>query len=86
MHDESTLGIGQRVSYETPGLTAPNIRTSVQERADGAACSRVHCVGVLPRVWVTTALRVQICGDSCSRPGPARRGEPRRRPSACPAL
>jgi hypothetical protein len=42
LHDESTLGIGQCVNQKTPGLTAPNMRSLVGERTDGAACSRGH--------------------------------------------
>lgn len=38
----STLIIGQRVTANTPGLTAPDMRTSNDERTDGAACSRGH--------------------------------------------
>lgn len=43
IRDEGTLGIGLCVNYKTPGLMAPDMRTSVDERADGAACSRGHC-------------------------------------------
>ena len=56
VRDESTLGIGQCINQETPGLTAPNMRTSVGERTDGAACSRGHRGAVLPRIRVAMAL------------------------------
>jgi N6-adenosine-specific RNA methylase IME4 len=37
-----TLSIGQYVTVNRAGLMAPNARTSMDERTDGAACSRVR--------------------------------------------